>query len=302
MRFLVFGAGALGSLVGGLLAQEHDVTLVGRRAHVEAIRKNGLEISGRTELVVRPEAMERLPADAPPEIVLVTVKAYDTPKAIRELKAYWKESTFLSLQNGLGNEEILAKRAEKVLGGVTGQGVTFVGPGKVFHAGTGETFIGPVKGVRLDQGRELVESFTQCGMPCHLTENIGAELWLKAIVNACINPLTGLLGVPNGALSTSEHIGEIVRRVVMEGTEVAGSEGIDLDAERVLQRVWAIAESTAENKSSMLQDLERGRRTEIDAINGAIVEFGRTHRIACPFNATLALLVRAKEKTPRLRL
>ncbi len=237
-----------------------------------------------------------MPPGAPPEVVLVTVKAYDTSRAVEELKPYWQESTFLSLQNGLGNEDVLADKAAKVLGGVTGQGVTFVGPGEVFHAGVGETYVGPVKGVDSEEAMRVVEAFGQCGMPCSLSQNIRRELLLKAIINACINPLTALLGIRNGTLATVEPLRELVERVAEEGVAIGAAEGIELDPKQVIQRVWSVAEATADNKSSMLQDVERGRRTEIDSINGALVELGRSSAIDCPFNSALTLLVRAKEQ------
>lgn len=268
---------------------------------MDAIRRHGLKITGKTERVVHPNAVESVQEDGAHDVVLLTVKAYDTPMAVKELKQYWEESIFLSLQNGLGNEEILAKRVAKVLGGVTGQGVTFIEPGVVFHAGVGETIIGSVKGVERDQVVEVVRAFSRCGMRCNLTEDIRTELWLKAVVNACINPLTGLLGVRNGALSKNKDLREIVKVVVEEGTRVAAALGIEMDAEGVSERVWSVAEATADNKSSMLQDLERGRRTEVDAINGAIVEAGRSHHIPCPFNSALALLVKASEWARRSR-
>lgn len=301
VQFLVFGAGALGSLVGGLLAQEHEVTLVGRHTHMDAVHRHGLRITGKTERVVHPGAVESLPKGKPPDIVLLTVKAYDTTSAVQELKPYWRESIFLSLQNGLGNEELLARRAAKVLGGVTELGVTFVEPGVVFHAGVGKTYVGTVKGVERDQTMEVVNTFSSCGMPCHLAEDIRTELWLKAVVNACINPLTGLLGVRNGVLSKNEDLREIIQRVIEEGVEVAAAEGIELEVDYVAERVWSVAEATADNKSSMLQDLEKGAKTEIDAISGAIVKAGRSHRIACPYNSALALLVKASEWTRQSR-
>ncbi len=276
--------------------------MVGRNPHVDAVRRNGLRITGKEERVVHPEALETLPRGKPPDVVLLTVKAYDTASAILKLKPYWRESIFLSLQNGLGNEELLADRAQRVLGGVTGLGVTFVEPGVVFYAGFGETYVGTVIGVEYDQTMEVVNAFTSCGMPCHLVEDIRTELWRKAVVNACINPLTGLLGVRNGVLSKSEDLMEIIQRVIEEGVEVAAAEGIELEVDQVAERVWTVVDATADNKSSMLQDLEKDRKTEIDAINGAIVKAGRSHHIACPFNSALTLLVKASEWTRRGRL
>lgn len=299
VRFLVFGAGALGSLVGGLLSQSHDTVLVGRRAHVEAIRRNGLRITGRTEAVVRPTAVERVEGTEDPDVVLVTVKAYDTSDAAEALRPFWETATFLSLQNGLGNEEALAARVARVLGGVTTHGVTFVEPGTVRHAGVGATHVGPFQGLATADARRVAAAFDEGGMECRVTEDIQRELWLKALVNACINPVTALLRAPNGVLRKAEALRTIVEAVVAEGVAAASLHGIDLGAETVRDRVATVVEATAENRSSMLQDLERGRRTEIEAINGAIVRRAEAMGGSAPVNRLLTLLVQAAEETSR---
>lgn len=297
MRFLVFGAGAMGSLVGGLLSQRHETVLVGRRPHVEAIRKGGLRITGKTRLLARLAAEEDLPPDADPDVVIVAVKAYDTEEAARTLAPLTEKALFLSLQNGLGNEEALATAGARVLGGVTNQGLTFVGPGEVYHAGVGDTYIGPFEGTGPKEADDVVKAFNESGLPSHLVDDIRAELWLKAIVNACINPLTALLRVPNGYLLQTEATEQIVRQVIQEGVEVAARQEVSLVADAVFERVASVVRGTSANRSSMLQDLERGRRTEIDAINGAIARLGREAGRPAPANDLLAQLVRAAEAT-----
>ncbi len=298
MRFLVFGAGALGSLVGGLLSQNHETVLVGRKAHVAAIRREGLRISGKTVLVAHPEAVEALPRDADPEVVVVSVKAYDTPRVAQILTPLAETAIFLSLQNGLGNEETLAVFGARVLGGVTNQGITFLGPGEVHHAGSGDTYIGPFERTGREEAGRVVAAFEESGLPSHLVEDIRGELWLKAIVNACINPLTALLRVPNGYVLETGATRQIVRDVIRESVEVAGRYDVDLDTDAVFERVASVVRGTAENRSSMLQDLERGRRTEIDAINGAIARLGGERDQRAPTNALLAQLIVAAESAP----
>lgn len=297
----MFGAGALGSLVGGLLSQRHEVVLAGRRPHVMAIRRKGLRITGRTELLVKPHSVEDISDVPTPDVILLTVKAYDTPQAVDALEPFWRTSIFLSLQNGLGNEDVLAARVERVLGGVTNHGVTFLGPGEVYHAGVGETYVGPYKGTVPQDGAEVVKAFRESGMPASLVEDIGRELWLKALLNACINPLTGLLRVRNGYILERDALRDSVGMIVEEGIKVAHSYGIHLDRDEVLERVWTVAKATAENRSSMLQDLERGRGTEVDAINGAIVELGRAKGVSCRVNSLLTLLVKAAEQASGVR-
>ncbi|MFQ5552478.1 MAG: ketopantoate reductase family protein [Thermoplasmata archaeon] len=299
MRFLVFGAGAMGSLVGGLLSKRHETVLVGRKPHIKAIRDQGLRISGKTDLLARPEAVETLPPEADPDVVIVAVKAYDTWEAAEALKPLTQRASFLSLQNGLGNEETLAAAGAGVLGGVTNQGITFLGPGEIQHAGSGDTYIGPFAGVGKEEAVQVVEAFNESGLPSHVVDDIRRELWLKAVVNACINPLTALLRVDNGYVLETRATEQIVRDVIQEGVEVAARYDIDLVAEDVFDRVASVVRGTAENRSSMRQDLERGRRTEIDAINGAIARLGRDVGKPVSTNALLTRLVHAAEAAPR---
>lgn len=293
MRILVFGAGAMGSLIGGYLARNHEVTLVARRPHVEAIRREGLLIRGREELRAHPRAVESAAEVDPPEVVVVTVKSYQTEAAAEALRPFWRDATFLSLQNGLGNVEVLARGAERVMGGVTYHGVTFLRPGEILHAGEGETLFGPVQGVGGPEAERIAAAFRECGLRATVSEEVATVLWTKAVVNACFNPLTALLRARSGALDASERLRECCAMIVHEATAVARGQGVALDAEALLARVRGVARATAGNRSSMLQDLENGRRTEIDAINGAIARMGAEQGIDCPTNRLLALLVSA---------
>lgn len=293
MRFLIFGAGAMGSFVGGLLARRHEVTLVGRPDHVEAIRRHGLSVSGRTDLEIRLRAVEEVSQDEPADVVVVTVKSYDTRAAMDALEPLWGHATFLSLQNGLGNVELLAECAERVLGGVTYSGVTFLGPGRIEHAGTGDTVLGPFRGTSLAEADRLASAFRESGIETSVTESIETTLWRKAVVNACFNPLTGLLQVRSGGLASSRSLSACSRLIVREALAVARAAGVALDETELLERVRAVSLATARNKSSMLQDMQKGRRTEIDAINGAIARMGAERGIDCPVNRVLTLLVKA---------
>jgi 2-dehydropantoate 2-reductase len=295
VKFLIFGAGSMGSLIGGLLSQKHDVTLVARRPHVDAIRVSGLRIQGRTELLVRPHAVERVAEAEAPDAVIVTVKSYDTAGAREALRPLWKRASILSLQNGLGNVEQLSTGAERVLGGVTYHGVTFLGPGEIRHAGVGDTVIGPYRGTTLQDAETIGRALTESDLATTVTPDVPRVLWTKAVVNACFNPLTGLLRVKSGVLGWSEHLMECCRMIVEEAAAVAKADGAVLEVEALLERVHTVSRNTAENRSSMLQDLERGGRTEIDAINGWIARLGSEKGIDCPVNRALTLLVKAAE-------
>jgi 2-dehydropantoate 2-reductase len=299
VKFLVFGAGSMGSLIGGLLSRKHDVTLVARRPHVEAIRARGLRISGKTELLARPRAVEDAREADPPDVVIVTVKSFDTAGAAEALRPLGKRASFLSLQNGLGNVERLAAVAERVLGGVTYHGVTFLGPGEIRHAGVGDTVLGPYRGASLGDAQAIGKALNESGLETTVTADVASVLWTKAVVNACFNPLTGLLRVKSGVLGRSEHLLECCRMIVDEAAQVARADGASLDPGALMERVRTVSKNTAENRSSMLQDLEKGGRTEIDAINGWIARLGAEKGIDCPVSRTLALLVKGAEEAGR---
>lgn len=289
----------MGSLIGGLLARKHAVTLVGRGTHIQAIQQDGLIIRGRTELRIRPRAVQDIAEADPPDVVILTVKSYDTAAALEALRPLAAESVFLSLQNGLGNVEQLTLTAERVLGGVTYHGVTRTGPGEIYHAGVGDTIFGPFQGARLTEVETIATAFRESGIEATVTGNPGGALWNKAVVNACFNPLTGLLRARSGALDQSAILLKCCEMIIDEAVAVAQQRGVHLDRRFLLDRIGEVARATAQNRSSMLQDLENGRRTEIDAINGAIVRMGEETGVECPANRLLALLVKAAEEFPR---
>jgi len=328
MRILVFGAGALGSVVGARLAEVHDVCLVARREHVEAIGERGLRVSGQTELCQTSltaavsvdeldavdlrepdgahagelDGAEELPEEdppgppGPPDAILVTVKSYDTEEAMEALAPFRETSVFVSLQNGLGNEEIMARRAAKVLGAVINQGATLLGPGEVFHAGEGDVDLGPFHGTGVDDAEAVADAFRQVGLPARAVADIGPVLWRKVILNAAVNPLTALLGKRTGELLETRALRDAVAQVVEESVEIAAACGVAVDATEIIDWIEEVARATRDNKSSMFQDLERARRTEIDAINGALVQRAGRHGIGCPANLLLTRMVRAAER------
>ena len=300
MRFMVFGAGALGSLVAARLSAAHNVTLVGRREHVLAIRTSGLRVTGRTECVATAIEAVTEPTETPPDVVLVTTKSYGTAGAVEALARFSKQSIFVSLQNGLGNEEILAERAENVLGAVINQGVTFLEPGAVYHAGEGETELGAFQGTEPGDAERVASAFRETGLPARAVDDIRARIWLKVILNAAVNPLTALLAKRTGELIGDPALESAIRLIVHESVAIAYAAGIVLEENAILEKIWSVARATKDNKSSMLQDLQRGRRTEIDAINGALLDRARALGVAAPQNELLFHLIRAAEgnKTP----
>lgn len=295
MEILVFGAGAMGSLLGGLLSIRHDVLLVGRQEHVDAIRSHGLRISGKTIRLVHPRAATRIPSSVHPHLVLLSTKAYDTASAMSSLKRFARSSVFLTLQNGLDNPDIISHTAERVIAGTTSHGVTLLGPGEVRHAGLGDTVIGPWKGVDRGEVIHVRDVLDEAGIRTRISEDVRSELWGKVVVNAAINPLAALASVPNGRLVQDRNLAGLLDEVGREALAVARAAGARLDAEEILRRTRLIARRTAANRASMLQDLDRHRRTEIEAITGAVLREAERHDIDAPLNRVLYALVRARE-------
>ncbi|WP_230972241.1 ketopantoate reductase family protein [Archaeoglobus neptunius] len=288
MKIQIMGAGALGSLVGAILhLSGFDVLFVARGRQLEAL-ESGLKVSGLMEATMKVNVSSR-PEDA--EITFVTVKAYDTERAA-EMLSEVNPGIVCSLQNGVGNEEILQKYCEKVLGGVTSYAANLADFGHVIYAGEGFTYVGELDGRLSEDALKVAEILKKAGMNCEAVDNIRFRIWAKAVVNAAINPVTAICGVRNGRIVENEYLWKVSRAVAEEGGEVMKRMGYEFDAVGEVRRV---AEMTASNRSSMLQDFERRRKTEIEFINGAIVRKGKELGVHCPVNETLLNIVRGIE-------
>lgn len=293
MEIVVFGAGSLGSLIGGLLAREHDVTLVGRDPHVRTIREEGLAVAGAYAFRVHPDATTEgtgLEAD----LAVVTVKSFDTSEAAREL-ATGSFDAVLSLQNGIDNERVLAERLDRVLAGTVTYGARLREPGLVACTGEGEIALGPLDGGESLRAERIAAAFRAANVEAAAVEDVPRRLWVKLAINAGINPVTALTRVRNGALADGPGR-ETVRASTLEAARVARAEDVRLTDHEALAALESVIESTAENRSSMLQDVEAGRRTEVDAINGAIVRSAAARSIDVPTNRHLLGLVRTWER------
>lgn len=293
MEIAVLGAGSLGSLVGGALARTHDVTLVGRDPHVATVRAEGLRVEGVDSFVVHPVATTH-DEDLRADLAVVTTKAFDTPAAADAL-ATGDIGAVLSLGNGMGNEETLASRLDTpVVAGTTALGATLEGPGRVAWLGRGETVVGPWTDDAGPAARRAGQALDGAGLPTTVTVDVRARLWEKLAANAAINPLTALAEVQNGAV-VEDPLGGTAADAAREVARAARASGVDLADGEAVEAMARVARATAENRSSMAQDLAAGRRTEVDAINGHVVE--RLGAGGAPVNATLAALVRAREGT-----
>lgn len=308
MKIAVVGPGAMGSLFAGMLARGgHDVSLVDRRPErARLIARRGVWVSGVTGEFNAHVRVTAEPAEVGPvRLVLIAVKAYDTEEA-----AHWAEplmgleSVALSLQNGLGNLEVLANvfGEDRVIGGVTSQGATLVAPGQVRHAGEGATTIGEMNGELSQRLRETAAAFSVSGMHTELTADLSSVLWGKLAVNAGVNAVATMAQVRNGGILESRHLRELMRWAVRETVEVAAAKGVEMPEGDMESYAEGVCQRTADNVNSMLQDVRRQRRTEVDAINGVVVSEGAAAGILTPTNAVLARLIRGIEQTYAARI
>jgi 2-dehydropantoate 2-reductase len=300
MRILIFGAGAMGNFLAGVMSQEHDVTLYGRGEKIEVVMEKGIRISGKTELVAKIKAAlnPKEIKEKEYDLIVLAVKSYDTATALEMIKEMESKATVLSLQNGLDNEIRIAEAIgkDRTLGGVTSHGITFIKPGHVQHAGTGETIIGELDGKETESVKKIGQAFTSVGIETRTSRNIQSEIWIKGIVNAGINPLTALTRLHNGYLLKIPWLTRLLENTCHECIVVAQKTGIDIQGCDIIEKTKNVARLTGENKSSMLQDIEKGRRTEIDSINGRIVEVGKKHGVETPINSALVALVKGIEE------
>lgn len=297
MKIGMIGPGAMGTFLAGVLGKKNEVTLLGRRRL--GIEK--VEIVGETELISKVDFTTDAGEFSKTELVIVCTKAFDTEKAVREVTEHLpSRCNVLSLQNGLKNEEIISDHLgeEKTIGGITSHGVTYLDAGRVKHAGKGETLIGSYpKGKGEDREvKRVAEVFSEAGISTSLSDNITGHIWKKVIVNAGINPVTALLGVKNGFLLEDKNLLKMVEEVVEEATKVA-QEYAELPVDDLSKETKKVAKRTQDNKSSMLQDVENQRRTEIDQINGAVVEKGEKKGVPVHANRTLYWLVKGLQST-----
>lgn len=302
MNILILGAGAIGSLLGARLSYSGaSISLFStNREHMEAIGRRGLEIEeldGSVRNVPLSTCFEKdgLPCD--PHLVLVVVKTYSTEEAVSSVRSLCSPSTvFLTLQNGIGNWERIAEVVGKdaVLAGSTAQGATLLGPGRIRHGGNGPTYIGEPTGPVSPRAERIVEIFRKAGLVAEASDSVERLIWEKLIINVGINAITGLTGIRNGVIAEMQEASNLCTSAVEEAIIIARAKGFPISFDMV-NRVLGVSRATARNRSSMGQDVDRRKRTEIDAINGAIVRFGKETGIPTPVNQTLTSLVKVLE-------
>ncbi len=303
------GAGSVGSVVGGFMAEAgHDTTLIGRKPHMDAIDAKGLEISGiwgdhKVHGINTATGLANI--EGPFDFILISVKSYDTRSAAQAIAHLVGEETLVcSYQNGLGNAETIAEIAgeDHVIDARVIYGVVMPEPG---HAEVTVTADATALGcyhdaVPIERIRTIAKAMDDAGIPTHETDSIATFLWTKVAYNCALNPMSALLNVPYGALLDTEDTKAMMREIVSELYAVGHASGVALDpdtAEGYIERLFTyLIPVTAEHYASMREDFRRERRTEIDVLNGAICGLGEEHGIPCPTNLTLTRLVRAREQ------
>ena len=311
MRIAVIGTGALACVYAARLAGHAEVSMYGSwAAGVAAIREKGVHVVEPDGRLWRADVPVYTPVDFQPseeapgasregaggaaDVALVLVKSYQTPRVAEWAAELLSEDGIaLTLQNGLDNYEALVDEVgePRAAVGVTYNGAMLLAPGEVRHVAHNTSYLGRTEGnaARIEA---LAAVFERAGFETEVGEEIEARLWGKAVVNAAINPLTALWRVPNGALLASADRRWLIARLVEEAANVARARGIALPFEEPVAYTESIARSTAANRSSMLQDVERGRPTEIDSINGIIISEGKRLNVQVGVNEVVWRLVR----------
>ena len=301
MNVLILGAGAMGCLYGAALHRAGcEVTFVDvNQAHIDAINAGGLELETRA-------GTERLaiPARRPEEVsetvdlVVVFTKTFHTDTALAGIAAaIGPETWLLSLQNGLGNDRRLAAHAaeDRVMVGASSLPSDLVGPGKVRSHGEGGSKLYPAFGGDPAFAQEVCNLLTQGGLPAAIEPDIHGAIWSKAIFNATMNPLCALTRRTPGFLGAHAESRALIRDLVEEGVAVANASGVAVSAQPIHDLTHVSVTDHADHEASMQQDVKAGRRTEVDAINGAIVEAARAAGLEAPLTETLWRLVKLEE-------
>lgn len=308
MKIVIVGPGAIGCLLAAYLSKsKEDVSILDKnKERAAGINQDGISIegaSGNWKAKVKAFSVPKEIDKA--DLVILSVKSYDTKHAIEFAKPMLREDTsILTLQNGIGNIEIIGEVAgpDKVIGGTTNMGATLLGAGHVRHAGHGETIIGKIDGSTPVELRAIRELFNKIRLDTKISRDIKGILWSKLIINAGINALTGLTRLHNGRIVEFEGTRRILREAVTEAVKIAKRKRIKLVFDDPLAKVEAVCEATAGNASSMLQDILRKKRTEIDFINGVVVRLGQELGIPVPVNTLLVDLIKTIETSHHFAL
>ncbi|MCK9572070.1 MAG: 2-dehydropantoate 2-reductase [Candidatus Omnitrophica bacterium] len=300
MKIVIVGSGAMGCLfAAGLVKTKEEIWILDKNAQsARALNQNGILVEGSTTTKIPIKASANIQEIGLVDLAIICVKSFHTKQAIIQLKpAITKNSKILTLQNGIGNIEVIAELLgeDKVIGGSTSEAAIWLDTGKIRHTGKGETVIGMIDGKTPVEMRSIREILNKAGFSTKMSRDIKGLLWSKLIINVGINALSALTGLPSGKLIEIEASKKILRESVTEAVRIVKRKRIKLIYDDPLAKVEAVCEATAENFSSMLQDVLRKKHTEIDYINGVIVRLGQELSIPVPVNTLLVNLIKSKE-------
>ncbi|MHA1246907.1 MAG: ketopantoate reductase family protein [Candidatus Thorarchaeota archaeon] len=299
-RIVVMGAGAIGSLYGGLMCRAgFDVILVARPPHVGAIRTDGLKITGILgEMTCRVEAVESARAIDRADIVFITTKSYDTVNAAREIRHLVDAGApVVVLQNGLGTERLVERElmTTRVLRATTCMGAALDSPGHVNITGDGLTEVGSHHDENKTIVDEVVGILETSGFNVRGSDNMEGVVWTKTLVNCGINPVGALTGLTNGEIYRSQVLRRLVIRLVEETMQVVDALGVRLTTDNPIRYTLGTAKATGDNVNSMLQDIRARKRTEIDYLTGAVLKIAEDLGLDLPASQTVYALVKALE-------
>jgi len=303
VRVCIVGCGAVGSLFAANLANLDDVEVWAydlSREHIDAINAGGLRLSGAGEVVGQVRATTDAGELPPCDFGIVATKAMHTEPAIAATAHAFADGAVASVQNGIGNEEVLAAHVGRVIRGTTFPAGRILGPGHVQWDVKGDTTIGPFEPspAAAEEIERLAEACTRAGLPTEAVADARGPQWRKVIFNAATNPVGALTGLTHGRVCEDPALRALVSALVDEGKAVAGAQGIVLDAdpEELIDHA-ARPDVAYDHKASMLQDVEARRQTEIDYLNGGIARFGREHSVPTPLNDAILALVKGLEQS-----
>lgn len=296
MNITIIGAGAMGSLFGYFLARSGQTVFLMDiwEDHVNAINSRGIEIESDGKIYQMDiPASTTLTKPQTSDLVIIFVKSTQTEQAaVQALTCLKDNGLVLTLQNGMGNADKIAQviLPDKVIAGTTAHGATLLGPGRIRHAGVGPTLIGMWSGKNMAELETIKNIFCSAGIDTTIEPNIHLIIWKKLVINVGINAITALTGIKNGKIMDAPPTRDLVRTAVKEACDVALAHGIKLPDD-MAEQVFAIATATGTNRSSMGQDVDHQRPTEIDSINGAIVNLAEKKGLSVPINRTLTALI-----------
>jgi 2-dehydropantoate 2-reductase len=305
LNVAVLGAGAMGCLFGGLLAEKGlKVTLIDVwKEHIDAINKNGLKMDGfGGDRFIKINATNDPKSISPVDVVIVMCKATALEQALTNAKNIVGDKTVLmSFQNGIGHEAIMQNivGVDKVLGGTTTQASNILGPGHIKNHASLPSWIGEYEGGLSDRVKDIAETFTAYGLETIASDNVKKRKWMKLFALTAVGPLSAIFDMHHTELyvtnKESKLARELGKQIILETRKVAQADGVEVSEDECLEMFLKIVDSNQTNKSSMAFDIQYKRKSEIDFINGSVSKIGKKHGVPTPLNDMLYKIIKVKE-------